>query len=126
MRFYVAEIVGVFGVWVGGFVGWSTVVRAEEVVGVWAVRRCSRIQRLWWVLVKNQELLDERESRLDNPEAVVAREESQTEFEGLGSRRAAKVDGEAFSRVVDDAGGWSPTFLKVSGSVVFDGEYGAA
>jgi streptogramin lyase len=55
-----------------------------------------------------QELQDESESRLDSPEAVAAREASQTEFEGLSSEQAEKLDGEAFQHLLDVPAGGSP------------------
>jgi len=48
------------------------------------------------------------EARRDNPEAVMAREASQTMFEGLGAEQAAKLASEVFSRIVEDPAGGPP------------------
>jgi len=48
------------------------------------------------------------EARRDSPEAVAMREASQTEFEGLDSEQAVKVDREAFQHVVEDPAGGPP------------------
>ena len=50
----------------------------------------------------------EGEARLTSPEAVTAREASQTSFEGLDSDQAAKLAGEAFPEVVDRRAGALP------------------
>ena len=43
-----------------------------------------------------------------SPEAVVAREKSQTEYENLGSRAAATVDAQFFPGMVDEPAGGAP------------------
>jgi Domain of unknown function (DUF6531) len=48
------------------------------------------------------------EAKLSNPEAVTAREESQTKYENLDSEQAAKVAGEAFPAVINEPAGGPP------------------
>jgi RHS repeat-associated protein len=48
------------------------------------------------------------EARRDSPEAVAAREASQTKYEGLSTEEAAKLAGEAFPAIVDHAAGGLP------------------
>jgi RHS repeat-associated protein len=50
----------------------------------------------------------QEEAKRDSPEAVAAREESRTKFEGLSSERAGKVDGEAFPEAIDRPAGTLP------------------
>ncbi len=50
-----------------------------------------------------------QEAKRNGPEAVAAREESQTKFEGLDPEQAAKLAGEAFPRIVDDPAGGPPS-----------------
>jgi YD repeat-containing protein len=57
---------------------------------------------------EGEELQAEREAKLDSPEAVSLREESQTKFEGLDSEQATKVAGEAFPTLVDEPAGGPP------------------
>jgi RHS repeat-associated protein len=45
------------------------------------------------------------QARLASPEAVTAREESRTKYEGLGSGQAAKLAGEVFPEVIDRPAG---------------------
>jgi RHS repeat-associated protein len=49
------------------------------------------------------------ETRQANPEVVLAREESQTKYEDLGSEQAARLAGEAFPGVVDYPVGGPPS-----------------
>jgi RHS repeat-associated protein len=48
------------------------------------------------------------EAKRDSPEAVAAREESRTEYQGLDSGQAAKVVGEAFPNVINEPAGGPP------------------
>jgi streptogramin lyase len=48
------------------------------------------------------------EAKLANPEAVAAREESQTKYEGLSDEAAQKLAGEAFPAVIDEQAGGPP------------------
>jgi RHS repeat-associated protein len=58
--------------------------------------------------VQGEETQAEREAKLDNPEAVSLREESQTKYENLNSEQAAKLAGEAFPAVIDEPAGGPP------------------
>jgi streptogramin lyase len=49
------------------------------------------------------------EAKRESPEAVVAREESLTKFEGLNSERAVKLADEAFPKLVDEPAGGPPS-----------------
>jgi hypothetical protein len=55
-----------------------------------------------------EQLKAEQEDKLTNPEAVTVREESRMKFSGLGTEQASKVDGEAFSAVIDEPDGGPP------------------
>jgi hypothetical protein len=48
------------------------------------------------------------EAKLSSPEAVAARQDSQTSFEGLSGEAAEKLAGEAFPKVVHELAGGSP------------------
>jgi YD repeat-containing protein len=93
-----------------GLVSWPVVARAEE--ASLAVGSGPLVLSNPTVVVGSpeeaQELQYERESRLDSPEAVLVREASRTEFEGLDSEQAGKLAGESFPRIVDVAAGGSP------------------
>ncbi|MGH2913108.1 MAG: hypothetical protein ACRDJ3_11610, partial [Solirubrobacteraceae bacterium] len=56
-----------------------------------------------------EQLKAQEEARLASPEAVRAREESQTKYEGLSGEQADKIDGEAFPVVVNDPAGGPPS-----------------
>ncbi len=56
-----------------------------------------------------EQLKAQEEARLASPEAVRAREESQTKYEGLTGEQADKIDGEAFPVVVNDPAGGPPS-----------------
>src|SRR5579864_9765553 len=74
-------------------------------------------------LVEGQGVREAEEVRLDSPEAVAAREASQTAFEGLGGVEAARLAGDVFPGEVDEsAGGLSglPVGVSVSGFVGAD------
>lgn len=58
--------------------------------------------------VEGEEKQVEREAKLDNPEAVSLREESQTKYEGLDPEQAVKVAGEAFPALVNEPAGGPP------------------
>jgi RHS repeat-associated protein len=51
----------------------------------------------------------QEEARRSSPEAVVAREESQTKYEGLDSEQAAKLAGEAFPEAFEHPAGALPS-----------------
>ncbi len=55
-----------------------------------------------------EQLKAEQEAKLANPEAITIREESRTKFSGLDTEQASKVDGEAFSAVIDEPDGGPP------------------
>ena len=55
-----------------------------------------------------QSVEDAEEARRASPEATVAREESQTKYEGLGAAEAAKLAEEVFPEVVDHPVGGPP------------------
>ena len=55
-----------------------------------------------------EQLKAEQEAKLTNPEAIAVREESRTKFSGLDNEQASKVDGEAFSAVIDEPDGGPP------------------
>jgi hypothetical protein len=59
-------------------------------------------------LTGSQSVEDAEEARSASPEAVVARQESQTKYEGLGAEEAAKLVGEVFPGVVDHPAGGLP------------------
>jgi RHS repeat-associated protein len=54
---------------------------------------------------QGEQVLAAEQVRLASPEAVAAREESQTKYEGLDSGQAAKLAGEVFPDVIDRASG---------------------
>ena len=58
--------------------------------------------------VEGEQLQAQEQARLANPEAIRAREESRTKFEGLSAEQAAKVAGEAFPKLVDEPAGGPP------------------
>ncbi len=58
--------------------------------------------------VENEQLQAQEQANLANPEAVRAREESTTKFEGLSAGQAAATDGEAFPGVLEQPGGGPP------------------
>ena len=68
-------------------------------------------------LVEAEETQAEREAKLDNPEAVRLREESQTKFEGLDPEQAEKVTGEVFPALVNEPTGGPPK-LQAGESIV--------
>ncbi len=55
-----------------------------------------------------EQLKAEQEAKLANPEGISVREESRTKFSGLDTEQASKVDGEAFSAVIDEPDGGPP------------------
>jgi RHS repeat-associated protein len=59
-------------------------------------------------LTGGQGVGDAEEARRASPEATVAREESQTKYEGLSAEEAAKLAAEVFPGVVDQAAGGPP------------------
>ncbi len=59
-------------------------------------------------LVESEESSAQEWVSLSSPEVVVAREGSQTKYEGLSSEAAERVDGEAFPGVVDEPAGGPP------------------
>ncbi len=89
---------------------WSTVARAEEASLV--AGSGSSVFSNPTVVVGSpeeaQELQYERESRLDSPEAVLAREASQTEFEGLDAEQAGVLARASFPQVVGVPAGGVP------------------
>ena len=60
------------------------------------------------VLLGGEAVSNAEEARRVSPEVVVARQESQTEYEGLGADEAARLTGEVFPGVVDHPGGGPP------------------
>ncbi|HXC45407.1 MAG TPA: hypothetical protein VNU24_02280, partial [Solirubrobacteraceae bacterium] len=58
--------------------------------------------------LESEELGAQERASLSNPEAVVAREVSQTKYENLSTEEAEKVDGEAFGSVFDEVAGGPP------------------
>ncbi len=93
-----------------GLMSWSAVARAEEASLV--PGSGSSVFSNPTVVVGSpeeaQELQYEHESKLDSPEAVSAREASQTKFEGLNPEQAGKLAGESFPQIVDVPAGGSP------------------
>ncbi|HEY2142043.1 MAG TPA: RHS repeat-associated core domain-containing protein [Solirubrobacteraceae bacterium] len=59
-------------------------------------------------LEEGEQARNAEQARLAGPEAVLAREESQTKFEGLDSGQAAKLAGEAFPEAIDHVAGALP------------------
>jgi streptogramin lyase len=59
-------------------------------------------------LTQGEQVQAAEAAKLASPEAVVEREASRTEFEGLNAGQVASVDGEAFPAVVDDPAGGLP------------------
>ena len=59
-------------------------------------------------LLGGESVSNAEEARLASPEAAAAREESQTKYEGLSNEESAKLAGEAFPAVIDDAAGGPP------------------
>jgi len=59
-------------------------------------------------LLGGQGLSEAEEARRASPEAAVARQESQSKFEGLGAGEASKLAGEVFPGVVDHLAGGPP------------------
>jgi hypothetical protein len=57
---------------------------------------------------QREQALAAEEAKLSSPEAVAAREESRTKYEGLDSEQATKVAGEAFSTMIDEPAGGPP------------------
>ena len=55
-----------------------------------------------------EQLKADEEARRFSPDAVVARKESETKYEGLDPGQAEKLAGEAFPRTVDDPAGGPP------------------
>jgi hypothetical protein len=59
-------------------------------------------------LLGGQSVLEAEEARRASPEAVVARQESQTKFEGMSAGEAAVLASEVFPGVVDESAGGPP------------------
>ena len=59
-------------------------------------------------LLGGEAVTNAEEARRASPEAVVVRQESQTEYEGLSAGEASKLAGEAFPGVVDHPAGGLP------------------
>jgi RHS repeat-associated protein len=59
-------------------------------------------------LLGSQGVIEAEEARLASPQATVAREASQTKYEGLSPEAAEKVDGEVFPGIVDEPAGGLP------------------
>ncbi len=59
-------------------------------------------------LLGGQSVREAEEARRASPEATVARQESQTKYEGLGAEEALKLAGEVFPGVVDHPAGGLP------------------
>jgi RHS repeat-associated protein len=59
-------------------------------------------------LVGGQQAQAAQQAKLANPEAVSAREESRTKFEGLNVKQAEKLAGEAFPEAIDRPAGTLP------------------
>jgi YD repeat-containing protein len=93
-----------------GLANWSAVARAEEASLV--AGSGSSVFSNPTVIVGSpeeaQERQYERESGLHSPEAVLAREASQTKFEGLNSEQAGKLAGESFPQIMDVPAGGPP------------------
>ena len=64
---------------------------------------CARC-RPWW----KWQSWRPKEAKLANPEAITVREASRTKFSGLNTEQAAKVDAEAFPRVIEEPVGGPP------------------
>jgi YD repeat-containing protein len=75
--------------------------------------------------VEGEEMQDERQARLDNPEAVALREESRTKFEALKREQAAKLAGKAFPALVDEAAGGPPKMSRGESIVGFPADNAA-
>jgi len=58
--------------------------------------------------VEGEQVAVSEEAKLTAPEVVAAREASRTEFEGLSSEQAIKVDRAAFPALIDEPAGGSP------------------
>ena len=56
-----------------------------------------------------EETQAEREAKLDSPEAVSLREESQTKYDGLDTEQAANLAGEAFPATINEPAGGPPS-----------------
>ncbi len=61
------------------------------------------------VLDGSQQLQEQEEARLSNPEAVIAREVSRTAYENLNAAQARRLAEETFPEVVDHTAGGPPT-----------------
>jgi tripartite motif-containing protein 71 len=59
--------------------------------------------------VAGEETQAEREAKLDSPEAVAAREESQTEYDGLDTEQVAQLAGETFPATINEPAGGPPS-----------------
>ncbi len=59
-------------------------------------------------LLGGQSVRDAEEARRVSPAAAIARQESQTKYEGLSAGEASKLAGEVFPGVVDDTAGGPP------------------
>ncbi|MGA2163234.1 MAG: hypothetical protein ABSH36_02050, partial [Solirubrobacteraceae bacterium] len=76
-------------------------------------------------LLGSEAVSNAEEARLASPEAAVAREESQTKFEGLDPEQAVKVAGEAFPALINELAGGPPKLPAGESIVGFPSESAA-